>query len=114
MTPPSDNEEQTLRVPRVGQRFPLPMDQEKDLVDWIRENPILWNSKSMEYKLKQKKNALLKKKTVEIGKEGDLCQGLVEGTPGHVYASSQGQVWICCEGIHGERVVDPHPLCLLL
>lgn len=46
--------------------------QEADVLEWVEENAILWNSKHKEFKMKNKKDRLWEEKADELGYDGKL------------------------------------------
>lgn len=46
--------------------------QEGEVLEWVEENQLLWNTKHKEFKLKQKKDRLWAEKAEELGYDGKL------------------------------------------
>ena len=46
-------------------------EQESDVLEWVAENPCLWNQKNKDYKNKGKKDRLWQEKADEIGIDGE-------------------------------------------
>ena len=46
--------------------------QEGEVLEWVEENELLWNSKHKEFKLKPKKDRLWAEKAEELGYDGKL------------------------------------------
>ncbi|XP_035677965.1 uncharacterized protein LOC118416811 [Branchiostoma floridae] len=64
---------QRLRAKKTS--YSLDADIEGDLIEWIKENPILWNSKLMLFKRRDMKEALWAEKGLELEKTGDYLMG---------------------------------------
>ena len=49
-------------------------DEEEEciVIEWVEANPILWNSKHKEFKLKQKKERIWQEKADEMGYDGEF------------------------------------------
>ena len=46
--------------------------QESEVLEWVEENPLLWNSKHREFKLRPKRDRLWAEKAEELGYDGKL------------------------------------------
>ena len=46
--------------------------QEGEVLEWVEENPLLWNSKHKEFKIKHKKDRMWAKKAEELGYDDKL------------------------------------------
>ena len=55
-------------------KYALPIGEEEALLEWLRENPILWRKGHMEYRDAQKKKAMWIKKAEELGRTVDYLK----------------------------------------
>ena len=47
---------------------------EDDLVEWLRENPVLWDSAHRDFRLAKKKESMWTEKAKELDKSGELSK----------------------------------------
>ena len=55
-------------------KYPLPIDREEALIEWLRESPILWRKGHMEYRDAAKKRALWEERAKLEGKTAEYLK----------------------------------------